>query len=77
MKLTNEFASNNLGAYIDCFNRHSKHTGEWPRKIIQFPNGSYGYKRVQSGVCSPIDEESDFNAVYFDYYFTAIKEVAE
>lgn len=75
MKLTNKFASENVGKYIDVFKRFAN--GEWPRKIIQFPNGDYGYKRVGSGVCSPIDEESNFNAVYFDYYFKDLKEVEQ
>ena len=74
MKLTNKFASENVGKYIDVFNRYA--SGEWPRQIIQYPDGNYGYKRVESGVCSPIDEESDFNAVYFDYYFADLKEVS-
>lgn len=73
MKLTNKFASENVGKYIDVFNRYT--SGYWTRKIIQFSDGSYGYKRVESGVCSPIDEESNCNAVYFDYYFTDLKEV--
>lgn len=73
MKLTTEIAKNNVGKYLDVFNRHA--SGEYPIQIIQYPDGNYGYKRVRSGVCSLIDEESTFNAVYFDYYFEDLKEV--
>lgn len=65
--LTKDFARKNVGKYIDCFNRFAR--GEYPIQIIKFPSGELGYKRVASGVCSPIDEELEINKVYYDYIF--------
>lgn len=65
--LTKDFARKNIGKYIDCFSRFGR--GEYPLQIVEFPDGELGYKRVASGVCSPIDEESGINKVCYDYVF--------
>lgn len=65
--LTKDFARRNIGKCIDCFSRFGR--GEYPIQIVEFPGGGLGYKRVASGVCSPIDEESEINKVYYDYTF--------
>lgn len=66
MILTNEIASKNVGKYIDLYSR----MGNYPKKIIQFPNGDFGLMCIPSKVCMRIDEESRFNATHYDYIFT-------
>lgn len=69
--LTKDFARENIGKYIDCFSRFGR--GEYPLQIVEFPGGELGYKRVASGVCSPINEESGINKVYYDYIFDCLE----
>lgn len=75
MRITKEIAEKNVGRYYDRYNRH--YCGVYPRKIIKFPSGKLGYKRIDGGVCSPFDFESDFNAEYADYFFDSLDECKE
>ena len=63
MILTAETGKNNIGRYIDCYNRKF---GYYPMQIKKRVDGQL-YVKDKVGVCMDID--TGFNATHYDYIF--------